>query len=161
MIPDRVEAIKQFLRLHNLHRISHCVGMVGFNVRFIPNFWLKVALLHLLKLKGAWYEWWEEKKASFKALKQASYEVPVLQVPDFDKQFVLVNDASDMVMLAVLNQCLNGHLAPVSFYNILLIPAEWCCSTYVKKCLPVLSGCEKARNYQQHKEFGLHCDNNT
>jgi hypothetical protein len=48
----------------------------------------------------------------------------VLQVPEFEKDFVLVTDASDSAVSAVLNQRVNGQLAPVAFYSKLLGPAE-------------------------------------
>jgi len=41
--------------------------------------------------------------------------------PDFEKDFVLVIDASDT---AVLKQKVNGQLAPVAYYSKLLGPAE-------------------------------------
>jgi len=49
----------------------------------------------------------EEQQASFESLKTALTETPVLQVPDFEKDFVLVTDDSDIVVSAVLNQRVN------------------------------------------------------
>jgi hypothetical protein len=83
----------------------------------------------------------------------------VLQVPDFKKDFVLVTDASDTAVSAVLNQKVNGQLAPVAFYSKLLGPAKRCYSTYEKKCLVIVFGYERTRSYLEHKEFELHCDN--
>jgi hypothetical protein len=83
----------------------------------------------------------------------------VLQVPDFEKDFVLVTDASDIAVSAVLNQRVNGQLAPVAFYSKLLGTAERRYSIYEKECLAVVFGCERARTYLEHKEFELHCDN--
>ena len=40
-------------------------------------------------------------------------EAPFLKIPDFDKDFVLVSDASDLAMSAVLNQRVGEHLAPI------------------------------------------------
>ena len=82
----------------------------------------------------------------------------MLQVPDFEKQFVLVTDASDLGISAVLNQRVGDDLAPVSYYSRMLTPAENY-STYEKECLAVVYGCEKCRSYLEHKEFELHCDN--
>jgi hypothetical protein len=92
-------------------------------------------------------------------LKKALCEAPLLQVPDFDKDFVLATDASDIAVSAVLNQRVNGELAPVAYYSRLLSSAEKRYSTYEKECLAVVYGCEKARTYLEHKEFELHCDN--
>jgi hypothetical protein len=74
--------------------------------------------LHGLKRKGA------DQQASFDSLKRALSEAPVLQIPDFENEFVLVIDASDVAVSAVLNQRINGDLAPISFQSRLLSPAE-------------------------------------
>jgi hypothetical protein len=46
----------------------------------------------------------EEQRASFESLKTALCEAPVPQVPDFEMDFVLVVDASDIAISALLNQ---------------------------------------------------------
>jgi len=86
-------------------------------------------------------------------------EAPVLQIPDFAREFVLVTDASDLAISAVLNQRVGERLAPISFYSRLLSPAERNYTIYEKECLAVLFGCEKCRPYLEHTEFELHCVN--
>ena len=86
-------------------------------------------------------------------------EAPVLEVPDFEKEFVLVTDASDLAISAVLNQRVGEDLVPVSYYSRLLSPAERRNSTYEKEFLAVLFGCRKCRSYLEHKEFEIHLDN--
>jgi hypothetical protein len=92
-------------------------------------------------------------------LKKALCEAPLLQVPDFEKDFILATDASDIAVSVVLNQRVNGELAPVAYYSKLLSLAERRYSTYEKECLAVVFGCEKARTYLEHNELELHCDN--
>ena len=75
------------------------------------------------------------------------------------RKTVLATGASDIAVSAVLNQRVNGELAPVACYSRLLSLAERSYSTYEKECLAVVFGCEKARTYLEHKEFELHCDN--
>jgi hypothetical protein len=88
--------------------------------RFIPRFSEKAAPLHGLKRKGARFDWRADQQASFDSLKRALSEVPVLQITDYEKEFVLVTDASDVAVSAVLNQRINGDLAPISFQSRLL-----------------------------------------
>ena len=45
-------------------------------------------------------------------------------IEDFEKGFVLATDASDIAVLAVLNQRVNGELTPVAYYSRLLSLAE-------------------------------------
>jgi hypothetical protein len=61
---------------------------------------------------------------AFDSPKHALSEAPVLQIPDFEKEFVLVMDASDHSVVAVLNQRGNGELVPISYYSKLLTMAE-------------------------------------
>jgi len=89
-----------------------------------PNFHCELLHYNRLKGKGIQFEWGEEQQASFESLKTALCEAPVLQVPDFEKDFVLVTNASDIAVSAVLNQRVNGQLAPVAFYSKLLGHAE-------------------------------------
>jgi len=58
------------------------------------------------------------------------YEAPVLQIPDFARDFVLVTDTSDLAISAVLHQIVNGALAPISYYSRMLTAAERKYSTY-------------------------------
>jgi hypothetical protein len=82
-----------------------------------------------------------------------------LQVPDFFREFVLATDASDVDVSAVLQQRVNGALAPIGYYSRVLTQAKKKYSTYEKECLAILFGCEKCRAYLEHKQFELLCDN--
>ena len=133
--------------------------MAGFYDNLISDFSKRAAPLHALKKKGSKFIWAEKHQSPFESLKQALSEAPVLQVMDFEKEFVLVTDASDFAISAVLNQRVGQDLAPISYCSHLLSTAERNYSTYEKECLTVLFGCEKCRSYLEHKESELHCDN--
>jgi len=158
VLPDRVTAIQGYPPPQNLRALRRFLGMVGFYARFIPNFSHRAAPLHALKKKGSQFIWTTQHQDAFDDLKALS-ESPVLQIPDFSGEFVLVTDASDLGVSAVLNQQVGVDLAPIAYYSRLLSPAERNYSTYEKECLAVLSGCDKFRSYLEHKEFVLQCDN--
>jgi hypothetical protein len=158
VLPDRVAAIQRYPRPVNLRTLRRFVGMVGFYARFIPEFARRAAPLHGLK-KGVPFVWCEEHQEAFESLKQALCEAPVLQILDFVKEFVLITDASDLAISAVLNQRVDVELAPISYYSRLLTPTEKRYSTYERECLAVVFGCEKCRVYLEHKEFELRSDN--
>jgi len=159
VLPDRVSAIRNYPRPTNLRSLRRFIGMVGFYARFIPDYSRKAAVLHSLKKKAVPFIWRDEHQAAFEILKQALCEAPVLQIPDFDKEFALVTDASDLAVSAILHQRVGEELAPISYYSRLLTAAERGYSTYEKECLAVIFGCEKCRVYLEHKEFELQCDN--
>ena len=159
ILPDRVVAIQCYPRPANLRALRRFIGMVGFYARFIPDCSHKAAVLHGLKRKGVPFGWRDEHQEAFESSKCVLCEAPVLQIPDFRKEFVLVTDASDLAVSAILHQRVSDGLAPISYYSRLLTMAERKYSTYEKECLAVIFGCEKCRTYLEHKEFELHCDN--
>jgi len=71
---------------------------VGFYARSIPGYGNIVAVFHELNKKGVSFAWREEHQAAFESLKRALCEAPVLRIPDFNKEFVLVTDASDLAV---------------------------------------------------------------
>ena len=92
LLPDREEAIKNNPRPTNLRTLRRFLGMVG---RFIPDFSGKASVLQALK-KVVRFVWEVEHQAAFEYLNLALCEAPVLQIPDFQKEFVLVTNASDL-----------------------------------------------------------------
>jgi len=113
VLSDRVATIQKYPRPTNLRALRRFMGMVGFYARFIPGYANVASVLHALKKKGVRFVWGAEHQAAFDRLKQALCEAPVLQVPDFREEFVLVTDASELAVSAVLNQRLRDGLAPI------------------------------------------------
>jgi hypothetical protein len=95
ILPDRVAAIKSYPRPTNLQALR-LLGMVGLYARFIPDFSRRADALRGLKKKGVRFVWGNEHQMAFESLKLALSEAPVLQIPDFNKEFVLVTDSSDL-----------------------------------------------------------------
>jgi len=143
ILPDRVKAIQQYSSPTISRSLRRFCGMVGYYARFIPGYADIVAVLHELKKKGVAFAWREQHQAAFESLKRALSEAPVLQIPDFSKEFVLATDASDLVVSAALQQRVGDGFAPIAYYRRVLTAAEWRYSTYEKVCLTVLFGCEK------------------
>jgi hypothetical protein len=133
--------------------------MVGFYENFVKDFSLLVEPLHALKCKNSQIRWEEPKRRAFEALREAISTPPVLQVPDFSKEFVLVCDASDLAVCAILHKRCEPGLAPTAFASPLLSAAERKYSTYEKQCLAVVWGSEKFRVYLEYKQFTLYTDN--
>jgi hypothetical protein len=129
--------------------------MVGFYARFIDRFSQKAVPPHLLKRKNVKFVWGDVQQSEFLQLKEALMTPPVLQIPDFSKEFTLVCDTSDVAMSAVLHQNRGEDLAPIAYSIRLLSPAESKYSIFVKECLAVVYGSEKYRSYVEHKKFRL------
>lgn len=91
---------------------------------------------------------------SFRALKTALTQTPVLAIPNFAKPFTIETDASGGGVGAVLQQ--DGH--PVAFISRALGPKNLGLSTYEKECLAILFAIEQWRPYLQHGEFIIKTD---
>ena len=87
--------------------------MVGYYARFIPGYADIVGVLHVLKKKGVRFVWGEQHQTVFEPLKRALCEALVLQILDFEKDFVLVTDASERAVSSVLHRRLTDGLAPL------------------------------------------------
>jgi hypothetical protein len=101
ILSDRILAIQRYPPPKNVRAQRRFIGMVGFYSRFIPDYAHKTAVLHALERKGVKFEWNEDHQKAFEGLKQALIEPPVLQIPDFAKEFVLATDARDVAVSAV------------------------------------------------------------
>ena len=91
-------------------------------------------------------------------LKRLLCKEPILQLPDFQKQFVLRTDASQEGIGAVLMQESNGQLFPVSYYSRKLRAAEKNYSTVEKELLAVVEGVKKYYFFIYGDEFVLETD---
>ncbi|KAF8747935.1 Chromo (CHRromatin Organization MOdifier) domain [Rhizoctonia solani] len=93
------------------------------------------------------WEWGERQEVSFKALKQALIESPVLIQPDPYKEFFLECDASDFATGAVLNQKgSDDKLHPVAFLSKSLAPAERNYDIFDKELLAVVRALKEWRH---------------
>jgi len=119
ILPDRVAVIQSYPRPANLRALRKFIGMVGFYARFIQEYSHKASVLHGLKRKGVPFGWRDEHQEELESLKSALCEAPVLQIPNFRNEFVLVTDASDCSFYD-LHQGVSDGLAPISYYSRLL-----------------------------------------
>jgi hypothetical protein len=73
-------------------------------------------LLHYIiaKKKDAKYVWGEEQEIAFQTLKEKLKSQPILQYPDFSKEFILPTDASNDGARAVLSQGDVGKDLPIA-----------------------------------------------
>jgi hypothetical protein len=69
-------------------------------------------------LRKAGFHWSEETETVFHALQWALTTAPVLQLPDFDRDFVVECDTSGSDVRAVLHQ--GGR--PVTFFSCQMVP---------------------------------------
>ena len=79
--------------------------------------------------------WGNAEAKSFTALKVALATPPVLCLPDFEKQFVVTTDASDVAVGAILEQNFISGLQPIAFPSRKLNATETRYSAYETEML--------------------------
>lgn len=152
--PVKIQAVVQWPVPTNLKQLRGFLGLTGYYRRFIQHYGtISKPLTQLLK-KGVPFVWSSATDTAFQLLKQKLTQAPVLAVPDFNKQFTVETDASDLGIGAVLMQ--DQH--PIAYLSQHLCPRNQALSVYEKECLAILLAIEKWKPYLQHKEFLIKTD---
>ncbi len=85
-------------------------------------------------------KWTDSAREAFTALKASLSSAPVLQGPDYSKQFFLQTDASDVGIGAVLSQMEGEVDRPVAYFSRKLLPREKNYAAMDKECLAIVEG---------------------
>ena len=94
-------------------------------------------LTDLTRAKVDW-KWGDTEENSFLALKVAMATSPVLCLPDFERQFVVTTDASDVAIGAILEQDFGSGLQPIAFSSRKLNATEIRYSAYERELLGIV-----------------------
>ena len=108
--------------------------------------------------KKAVFKWGEEEEKSFKILRQALCNSPILQYPDLNKPFTLTTDASGSAIGAVLSQEVQNMDLPVAYLSRALTGPKLNYSTTEQECLVVLYAISTSRPYLYGRKFTLMSD---
>ena len=165
--PELVEKIVTAMgTLKSKTAVRRALGVAQFYARFIWDFSGVVSPLsdatkkHVHEDLGNLSE--EERAAMEQAaqrLQKLMLSAPTLALPDYSKEFVLVTDASDVGMGAMLAQEEGeGHLRPVAFWSRKLSPTERAYSATEREALAVVFFVEKFRHYLLGRRFLLQTD---
>jgi hypothetical protein len=103
MDADKVAAVAAWPTPRSPRALRGFLGLAGYYRKFIRDFGLIASPLTRL-LRHEAFAWDDEATAAFEALKGALTTGPVLQMPDFDKPFIVDCDASGAGFGAVLHQ---------------------------------------------------------
>lgn len=83
-----------------------------------------------------------------------------MQGPDFDKEFLLQTDASDVGIGAVLCQRYGDADKPVAYFSRKLLPREKNFPTVEKECLAIVSAVRHFHVYLDGVPFTVFTDHN-
>ena len=147
--PEKVKAILDWPRPQTVHDIRSFLGLASYYRKFIRGFsQIAKPLTDLTREKVTWC-WGDAQGDSFTALKVAMATAPVLRLPDFERQFVVTTDASDVAVGAILEQDFGSGLQPIAFASRKLNATEIRYSAYERELLGIVWAIGQWKHYFQ------------
>ncbi|KAF0756842.1 hypothetical protein AaE_004472, partial [Aphanomyces astaci] len=101
---SKVRVIEKWPEPQSSKDVMSFVGLASYYRKFIPDFAELVRPLSGLLKKGAKWHWGEDERRAFLIIKFTLQQAPVLQLPDYDKPYVVTTDASGFCCGAVISQ---------------------------------------------------------
>lgn len=117
ILPDKnkIESVKKYPVPKNAEETKRFTAFVNYYRRFIKNLSTLVKPLNKLTGTKTPFIWSDECQKAFETVKEMVVNPPILQYPDYNKEFVITVDASLTGCGAVLSQDKNGHDLPIHF----------------------------------------------
>jgi hypothetical protein len=139
--PRTVCAVRAFLGLADYYR------------RFIKEYGAIATPLTALLCKAG-FTWSAEAEAAFRAQQRALTTAPVLQLPDFDREFTIECDAFGIGIRAVLHQGTD----PIAFFSRQLAPRHSKLIAYERELIGLVQAVRHWRPYQWGRAFLIRTD---
>ncbi len=157
--PSKVQAVQQFPIPTNLTDVRSFLGLTTYYHRFVPCYSTVAEPLYRLQKKNEHFVWTKERQIAFDAIKQLLISSPTLRFPDFEREFILMTDASGVGVGVVLSQ-VDEHEKEyvVGYASRALSSEERNYSTTEKECLAVLYGIKYFRCYLHGNHFTVITD---
>ncbi|CAM5162290.1 unnamed protein product [Natator depressus] len=136
---NKIEAIQNWPQPNWKKQVRAFLGVVGYYRRFIPHFATRASpLTDLLKARGPdMVKWTDATEKAFMDLLTALCSNPVLIAPDFNKEFILQTDASEVELGAVLSQMVGDEEHPILYLSRKLLLREQKYTVVERECLAV------------------------
>ncbi|UYV84941.1 hypothetical protein LAZ67_X004064, partial [Cordylochernes scorpioides] len=159
--PDKVEAVRNFLRPKNVSEVRSFLGLCSYYRRFIKSFADITGPLNELLKKGKQFSWNDRQEDSFNNLKSALTSEPVLGHFDEAAPIYVHTDASGFGIGSVLVQLRDGCEQPIAYASRTLSKSEKNYSTTEKECLAVVWSISKFRPYLFGSPFSVVTDHHS
>jgi len=148
MSPDKIQTVCDWPEPRKVKDIQSFLGFANFYRRFIYNYSDIVVPLTRLTRKDTPWNFTDDCRRAFAALKTAFTTAPVLTHWMPDVPIVVETDASDYAIAGILSvQCPDNELRPVAFYSRTLTPPELNYDTHDKELLAIYEAFRSWRHY--------------
>jgi RNase H-like domain found in reverse transcriptase/Reverse transcriptase (RNA-dependent DNA polymerase)/Integrase zinc binding domain/Aspartyl protease/Chromo (CHRromatin Organisation MOdifier) domain len=156
--PKKVAAVREWPEPKDVHELRVFLGFTNFYRRFVESYSKVAAPLTELFRKEVTWSWGEPQWAAFQELKARLTSAPALLLPDFDKPFYVVCDASDFALGATLLQDQGNGMQPVAYEGRKMTAAEQRYITTDKENLALVHALRTWRCYLEGRKFTVETD---
>ncbi|KAF1322859.1 reverse transcriptase, partial [Globisporangium splendens] len=158
--PEKVKVIDDWPVPQNVKQLRQWLGLANYLHKYTRNYAALVQPLTQLLKKDVEWKWSKDHQTAFEEVKRSLREAPVLALPNHDKPFHVVCDASDYAIgCALMQHDDEGHERVVSYQSRQLRPAERNYPVHDKELLAMKYSLVKFRVYLLGKErFAIYTD---
>jgi hypothetical protein len=156
--PEKIVAIQKYPIPKTPKEIKQFLGLIGYYRKFIPDFSRVTKPFTQCLKKGKKITFDAEYNNCFEQCKQLLTNDPILQYPDFSKEFILTTDASNVALGAILSQGTIGADKPVCYASRTLNDSELNYSTIEKELLAIVWATKYFRPYLFGRKFKVVTD---
>ena len=155
---EKVKAIMNWREPTCVKDVQSFLGLANYYRKLIKNFSEIAAPLTRLLRKDQPFFWTNEQSEAFTMLKITLSKAPVLKLPDPTSSFIMMTDASNIGIGAVLSQKEGGRLRPVAFLSRKLKAAEENYAAHEKELLSIVYALQAWRIYLHNRNFDILTD---
>jgi hypothetical protein len=157
--PEKIEKVDKYPAPKCLREVRSFLGLAGYYRKFIKDYSKKAKPLTNLTQKERPFEWTNDQQEAFEELKKSLTSQPVLKYPDFEKEFTLMTDASNIAIGAVLTQRDDqGKEHPIAYHSKGLSGCEKNWDTTNLEAFAVVNAVGKFRHYLHGRKFKIITD---
>ncbi|GET52813.1 retroviral-like aspartic protease 1 [Rhizophagus irregularis DAOM 181602=DAOM 197198] len=159
--PDdkKIEKIKNLKPPKNIKQIREINGLCSYYRKFVKGYSKIVKPIMELTRKNVPFVWTDKQQKALEELKKKLINYPILQHPNFEKEFILITDASGEGLGAILEQLdENNREIVISYASRSLVNAEKRYPITELECLAVFWGIKYFHKYLFERKFKVITD---
>ena len=152
--PEKIKNMQNFPRPTSVKTLKSYLGVLAFYRRFVRSFSQLASPLYALLKKDAVWNWTDECEKSFIQLKEALTKHPILRMPDLNKEFILITDASKQAISYTLLQAdENNILHPISYGGRMTSKSEGHYTASELELLAIITGIKQYHTFLSGRRF--------
>ena len=159
--PEKIDKVKNYPTPKSISDVRRFMGLASYYRKFIKDFSTVAKPLFDLFRGEQQFKWGENQEKSFRLLKEKLTTTPVLKYPDYNREFILITDASKVILDAILSQKdEDGKEHPIVYDSKTLNKSEMNYDTTHLEALAVIWALRKFRHYLHGRKFKIITDHN-